>query len=99
MGVQVPLSAPYQKPLYQFDTAAFIVLGQMPVGFHSVWLPFRLRRNLCQVDVMFSGQELLSDTSGLLGVALVSNVVAVENATRAVAGDLHNYRLGDACPA
>src|SRR5438309_1940147 len=47
---------------------------------------------------MFLGQELFGDTTGLLRVGLISDVVAIENSASSVPRDLHNYRLSDPCP-
>ena len=95
MRVQVPLSAPYQKPLYRVDTAAFIVFVPIPLNFHLVRL--RLWRDLCQVGPVLPGKELFSDRSGLLCIALIGYVVALEDAAGMVASDLHNHRLCDSC--
>src|SRR5690349_19361779 len=47
---------------------------------------------------MLLGQELLGDTTGLLRVGLISDVVAIENAASSVPRDLHDYRFSDPCP-
>lgn len=47
---------------------------------------------------MLFGQELFGDTTGLLRVGLISDVVTIENAASSVPRDLHDYWLSDPCP-
>ena len=42
---------------------------------------------------MLPREKLLRQPSGLLGIALIGDVVAFENASRAVTRDLHDHGL------
>ena len=48
---------------------------------------------------MLSGEKLLGDSACFLRIGLISDVVAVEDASSTVASDLHNYRFCDSRPA
>ena len=49
--------------------------------------------------MVFPRQEIFGHPARLLSVALVRDVVALENSASAVTGDLHDHGFGDSGPA